>query len=325
MRQKTFSRFDPKRLLQMGVLIGAAGLYAFLSGRILSANVLRYLTQIFLYIVLGEAWNLLGGFAGMTSLGQQMFIGLGGYAVAVVTSTWRMPFGWGLLLGAAAGILAALLLSKLLFRLWGMYFGISTWVAAEAMQKLFLNWRYVNQGGGMTVKIVPYPGVIQIHMMSFVLCAAGIAAVCWIMRSRIGLALNAIRDDTAAAQAIGINLSRNRLAAYLFSALLTALAGGIFFINKGVIYPDSGFDSSWTVSIVFICIIGGTGTIAGPVVGAVIYVLLREFLAHYPGWSNIILGLITITVIMYLPGGIIGAIQKRVGRRIFSFERRLDG
>ena len=85
---------------------------------------------------------------------------------------------------------------------------------------------------------------------------------------------------------------------------LTALAGAVFFINKGVIYPESGFSISWTVSAVFIGIIGGTGTVEGPVIGAVIYVLLQEFLAHYPGWSNIMLGVTTILVICFMPGGI---------------------
>ena len=126
-----------------------------------------------------------------------------------------------------------------------------------------------------------------------------------VLRSKLGLGLMAMRDDPDSAASIGINLYRTRFAVYLLAAVITAMVGGIFFINKGVIYPESGFQVSWTVSAVFICIIGGTGTIGGPVIGAVLYVLLQEFLAHYPGWSNIMLGLITILVIRFLPGGII--------------------
>lgn len=324
MKDKGFPRAlkgAPTRLI---LCLAACALYAALSESVLSANAMRYLLQIFLYIALGEAWNLLSGFAGMTSLGQQLYIGLGGYAMAVLTSTYRLGLGWGLLVGAVTGLVVALLLSRVLFRMWGMYFAIATWVAAEAAEKIFLNWRFVNQGGGMTVTLAPYPQVGQIHLMAFALCVVSIAAVYAIMRSRLGLGLICMRDDAEAAATIGVNLSRSRLIVYAFAAVLTALAGGVFFVNKGVIYPESGYSVGWTVSIVFVCIIGGTGTVAGPVAGAVLYVLLRELLAHYPGWSNIILGLITIVVILYMPEGIVGALQKKLGHALFSMERRPD-
>ena len=324
MKDKWFPRALERAPIRLILCLVAAGLYVAFSQRVLSTNAMRYLLQIYLYIALGEAWNLLSGFAGMTSLGQQLYIGLGGFALAVITSTYELPYGLGLAVGALVSVVVALLLSRVLFRMWGMYFAIATWVAAEAAEKLFLNWRYVNQGGGMTVSIYPYPMVGEIHLMAFVLCLASIAAVYAIMRSRLGLGLICMRDDAEAAATVGVNLSRSRLIVYAFAALLTALAGGVFFVNKGVIYPESGFSVSWTVSIVFVCIIGGTGTIAGPVAGAVLYVLLREFLAHYPGWSNIILGLITIAVILFMPEGIIGAIQKKFGFSLFSMERRPD-
>ena len=324
MKDKRFPRALERAPIRLILCLVAAGLYVAFSQRVLSTNAMRYLLQIYLYIALGEAWNLLSGFAGMTSLGQQLDIGLGGFALAVITSTYELPYGLGLAVGALVSVVVALLLSRVLFRMWGMYFAIATWVAAEAAEKLFLNWRYVNQGGGMTVSIYPYPMVGEIHLMAFVLCLASIAAVYAIMRSRLGLGLICMRDDAEAAATVGVNLSRSRLIVYAFAALLTALAGGVFFVNKGVIYPESGFSVSWTVSIVFVCIIGGTGTIAGPVAGAVLYVLLREFLAHYPGWSNIILGLITIAVILFMPEGIIGAIQKKFGFSLFSMERRPD-
>ena len=287
--------------------------------RAFSNNLMRYLLQIFLYISLGEAWNLLSGFAGMTSLGQQLYVGLAGYSLAIVTTLWGLPFSLGLLLGAAVSAAVAAALSVILFRMRGMYFAIATWVAAEAAEKLFLSWKYVNQGGGMTVRIVPYPDIYRIYVLALALCVVTLLTVSMLLRSRMGLGLMAMRDDPEAAAASGVPLRRQRLQAYLLAAVLTALAGGVFFINKGVIYPESGFQVSWTVSSVFICIIGGTGTLAGPVIGSVIYVLLQEILAHYPGWSNIILGLITILVIRLLPGGLAG--DPRI-HRLFSRLRR---
>lgn len=310
----------PSLLIALGVngcllALGWSGLF--------SANVMRYLFQIFLYITLGEAWNLLSGYAGLTSLGQQLFIGLSGYAIAVATSTYRLPFALGLLIGVCVSVTFAYLLSFVLFRMHGMYFAVATWVAAEAMSMFFFSWQYVNQGGGMTMRIAPYPTIRQLFPLAAILCCAALTVVTLLLRSRLGLGLMAMRDDPEAAAATGVNLRRSKLTAYLIAAALTALAGGLFFVNQGTIYPDSGFQITWTVSMVFIVIIGGSGTVAGPVVGAVVYVLLREYLANYPGWANLILGLITILVILFLPEGIVGTLQSKLKFELFSQRRRM--
>lgn len=295
------------------VFAGAAVIFAILGlTGLLPSNAMRYLLQIFLYIALGEAWNLLSGYAGMTSLGQQLYVGLAGYAAAVMTSIYRQNLFIGILAGAFVSLLTALLLSQMLFRMRGMYFAIGTWVAAAAAEKLFLNWKFVGQGSGMTIRLTPYPTVREIYFLSLAVCVISLALVYFTLRSKLGLELLSMRDDPVAASTIGINLSRCRLVVYLLAAFITSLSGSVFFLNKGVIYPDSGFSTGWTVSAVFICIIGGTGTITGPVAGAVLYVLLREILAHYPGWSNILLGLITLLVIFFLPEGIIGTIKSRL-------------
>ena len=277
---------------------------------VLSSNAMRYLLQIFLYIVLGEMWNLLSGFTGMTSLGQQTFIGLAGYSVAMITSVYRLPYSLGILAGVIISSAVAFILAFLLLRMHGMYFAIATWVVAEALGTFFLSWKYVNQGAGMTVTIVPYPRVEKLYMIALVLAALAIAVMYLLLRTRLGLGLTAMRDDIEAAASLGVNISRLKLIVYLVAAVFTALAGAVFFINKGTIYPESGFDIGWTISMVFIVIIGGVGTIEGPLVGSVIYVLLSEQLAHYPGWSNIILGVIAILVILFMPEGIVGFLKR---------------
>ena len=130
-----------------------------------------------------------------------------------------------------------------------------------------------------------------------------------------------MRDDADASSSVGVNIFKSKLLVYVIAAAFTALAGAVFFINKGTIYPNSGFDISWTVSMVFIVIIGGIGTVSGPVVGAIIYVLLSEVLAKLPGWSNIILGAIAILVIIFLPDGIMGTLQKKLHFELFSQKR----
>ena len=309
-------RHDARAFLILAAV--TAALFALGACGLLSSNTMRYLLQIFLYIALGEAWNLLSGFAGMTSLGQQLYVGLAGYSLAVVTTLWHRPLLTGLLAGALVSVLIALLLSRLLFRLQGMYFAIAGWVAAEAAEKLFLNWGFVGRGSGMTVQLPVYPTVDKIYLLALLVCAGSVGISLLILRLKLGLGLLAMRDDPVAAATVGVNLAWSRLAVYLTAALITALAGGVFFLNKGTIYPDSGFSIGWTVSVVFICIVGGTGTVLGPVVGSAVYVLLREYLAHYPGWSNIFLGLVTVVMILFLPEGIVsaaGRLLHRAGRK----------
>lgn len=298
-----------------------SSLYVVCFTGIASNNAMRYMIQIFLYITMGEMWNLLSGFTGMTSLGQQLYIGLAGYSVAVATTKLQHSLGVGLLLAVAVSVVVALLMSLLLFRMEGMYFSIATWVVAEAFEKLFLNWKYVEQGSGLTVRVVPYPKIFEICAFSLTVCVAAVAVVYILLRSRAGLGLTAMRDSITAASACGVNVFCHKLLVYVIAAAFTAVAAGVFFVNKGIVYPESGFGISWTVSMIFIVTIGGTGTVAGPIAGAVIYVFLQEFLAHYPGWSNIILGALTILVIFFMPKGIMGTLQEKLGFEVFSAKR----
>lgn len=281
----------------------------------LSNNAMRYLLQIFLYITLGEMWNLMSGYAGMTSLGQQTFIGLAGYSVAMVTTVYKLHYFYGIAVGAIVGVLAAALLSVFLLNMRGMYFAIATLAAAEAFGTFFSGWKYVNQGAGMNISISPYPRIGELYMLALILCALSLAVTYFLLKTDMGLGLTAMRDDIPAAASLGVNIVKNKLIVFLTAALFTSLAGAVFFINKGTIYPDSGFNISWTISMVFIVIIGGVGTIEGPVIGSVIYVLLCEYLAHFPGRSNIILGAISIFVILFMPKGIAGFVSGLFDRK----------
>ena len=280
----------------------------------LPSNIQRYMLQIFLYITLGEMWNLLGGFAGMTSLGQQTYLGLAGYSVAMVTTVYKLHFSVGILLGTLISSVVAAILAFLLLRMKGMYFSITTWVVAEALGTFFLSWKYVGQGAGMNVSISPYPRVGELYILALILCALALVTVYLLMNSRLGLGLTAMRDDIDAAASLGVNIGRCRFIVYMIAAVFTALAGAIFVINKGTIYPESGFSITWTISMVFIVIIGGVGTIEGPIIGTIVYVMLQEYLAHFPGLSNIILGIIAILVILFMPEGIVGFVMSHVNK-----------
>ncbi len=286
-----------------------------------SNNTMRYMFKIFLYITMGTMWNLMSGFTGMTSLGQQVFIGIAGYSVAVMTSTYKMSMWMGLLVGAVIAVVFALILSFVLFRMRGMYFAVATWLIAEAVKLWFNSWPFVKQGAGMTVAVKQIPKVRELYIYALTLMIIALVVVFILLRTKTGLGLTAMRDDADASSSVGVNIFKSKLLCYLICSLFIALCGGLFALQKGSVLPSSSFAIDWTVSMVFIVILGGVGTMAGPILGGIIYVILSEFLAHYPGWSNIILGAIAILVIIFLPDGIIGTLQKKLNFEIFSQKR----
>ena len=286
-----------------------------------SNNTMRYLFKIFLYITMGSMWNLMSGFTGMTSLGQQVFVGIAGYSVAVMTSTYKMSMWMGLLVGAVVGVVFAFILSFVLFRMRGMYFAVATWLIAEAVKLWFNSWPYVRQGAGMTIAVKQIPKIRELYVYALVLCVIALVVIYALLRTKTGLGLTAMRDDADASSSVGVNIFKSKLLCYLICSLFIALAGGLFALQKGSVLPSSSFGIDWTVAMVFIVILGGVGTMAGPILGGIIYVILSEFLAHFPGWSNIILGAIAILVIIFLPDGIIGTLQKKLNFEIFSQKR----
>lgn len=298
-------------------------LYILGGAKVFSNNTMRYFFKIFLYITMGSMWNLMSGFTGMTSLGQQVFVGIAGYSVAVMTSTYKMSMWMGLLVGAGIAVIFALLLSFVLFRMRGMYFAVATWLISEAVRLWFNSWAFVRQGAGMTIAIKQIPKIRELYIYALTLCIIALVVIFALLRTKIGLGLTAMRDDADASSSVGVNIFKSKLLCYLICSLFIALAGGLFALQKGSVLPSSSFSIDWTVAMVFITIIGGVGTMAGPILGGIIYVILSEFLAHFPGWSNIILGAIAILVIIFLPDGIIGTLQKKLNFEIFS-QRRLS-
>ncbi|SHJ70358.1 branched-chain amino acid ABC transporter permease, partial [Parasporobacterium paucivorans] len=150
-----------------------------------------------------------------------------------------------------------------------------------------------------------------------------VAVVFLLMRSRTGLALMAMRDNVGAAETMGINIYRAKITCYIIACFFTGLAGGVMYMVQGYILPDSGFSINWTVAMTFMVIIGGMGTMEGPILGAILYVLLTQFLFNFPGMSMIILGIIAVVVIMIAPKGIMGTLYEKTGFEILSLRRSM--
>ena len=275
-----------------------------------------------IYLALAQMWNLLAGYSGLISLGQQSFVGLGGYTVAVLSSYYGINIWIGVVLGGVASVLLALFMSLFIFRMKGVYFAIGTWIFAEALLVWFSNWAYVKYGSGLFIKPTGELSMEAIYYAAFIVGVGSVALVYILLRSRLGLGLMAMRDDDQVSETLGVEVFRSKLYCFLISAFVTGITAGIFYIFQIFIQPYKAFAIDWTVKLVFMVIIGGIGTIEGPIVGALIYVVLSQFLAEYFSVSMLILGGIAIVVILVAPKGIMGTLQEKMGFEILSPRRK---
>ena len=279
-------------------------------------------TLIMIYLAFGQMWNLLAGYTGLTSLGQHGFIGLGGYSLAVISENFGLPIPLGFVVAGAVSFVFALVISVPIFKVKGVYFTIGTWVVAICLFLFFSLWPFTNMGIGIPIRATFRLSTSTIYFTALTMAVLSVATVYFLLRTNFGLALMAMRDDDSAAEVRGVPLYKTKLKCFLISSTLTGITGAAMFMNLGFILPESGFSINWTVAMVFIVIIGGIGTVEGPIIGSVIFVILNQWLFAFPGFSMLILGAIAIIIIMIAPKGIMGLINRFIGRSFFSVRRK---
>ncbi len=287
-----------------------------------SEYLLLFFMLFFLYLALSQMWNLLAGYSGLISLGQQSFVGMGGYTVAVLCNYYQVPLWVSVLIGGVFSCLLALLMSLFIFRMKGVYFAIGTWIFAETLLIWFGNWKYVKYGMGLFIKPPKGASMEEIYYGALVAGLGSVVLVYTLLRSRLGLGLMAMRDDDNVAETMGVKVFRSKLYCFLIGAFVTGVTAGILYVFQVFIQPYKAFAIDWTVKLVFIVIIGGIGTIEGPIVGSLIFVLLSQSLAEYFSVSMLILGVIAILVILVAPKGIMGTLQEKLGFEILSPRRK---
>lgn len=281
-------------------------------------------TLVMIYLAMSQMWNLLSGFAGLTSLGHQAFFGIGGYALALAAQKFKISMWWSFLIAIVVCVVFAFVISVPIFKMNGVYFTIGTWIIAEALCTLFLNWDFVNYGIGYTISAALKVSQSQLYLLSAILGIGSTVLLVVIMRSKLGMSLRAIRDNTSAAEVRGVKVFATKLIVFLISAAVMGIAGVVMFINQIYITPKGAFSMDWTIVMVFIVIIGGLGTIEGPIVGAFIYVIINRILYNFPGYTNLILGIIAIVIIILAPKGIMGYLGDKFKWDIFDIRRRLE-
>ncbi|MCW2220617.1 branched-chain amino acid transport system permease protein [Bradyrhizobium japonicum] len=306
-------------------------------------NLIQDLIFLFYMLALAQCWNLLAGYAGLISVGQQAFVGLGGYVLFAVTLVAGVN---PLLAIPVAGMVSAALAlptALIVFRLRGAYFAIGTWVVAEVYRLVFAQVKAL--GGGTGTSLTPsitssVPGIewvktlldvrtpaardIVSYWLALALVVSTLAFVYLLLRSRQGLALGAIRDRETAAASLGVDINRIKLAVYVATAAMTGMIGALIYLQKARISPDAAFSVlDWTAYVIFITVIGGIGTIEGPIIGAIVFYLMQRYLADFGAWYLVLLGVLGVVVMLFAPRGLWGPMAERYNLTLFPIRRRL--
>jgi branched-chain amino acid transport system permease protein len=267
---------------------------------------------------LGVAWNILGGYAGQVSLGHAAFFGIGAYTSTMLLVLYGVNPWLGALVGGAMSVLASLLIGGPCFRLKGHYFSMATIAVAEIVQTLFNNWEPAGAAVGLTIPMdkqgfatLVFAGKLPYYYLALGLLVISLAVNLWVTRSRLGYYFRAIKDEPDAARSLGVNLTRYKLIALSLSSFLAALGGSLYAQKELYIDPASVLSTGLSIKMSLAAILGGVGTLFGPVVGAAALTLIEEgsrivFGGTGRGTDLIIYASVIIAISVYKPSGLIG-------------------
>ncbi|MCX5495609.1 branched-chain amino acid ABC transporter permease [Kaistia dalseonensis] len=318
-----FTTSHPRLVAALAVLTTAALVLAPFFVR--EAN-LRLMIEIFTVFTFAQSWNFLAGYVGLMSFGQQLFIGLGAYFVFFVSNTLGLspflllPFSFVFCAGFAA------LAAPFVFRLRDAYFAISIWVIAEVV-RLFISQRdWLGSVSGLPLVATRGMDRSFVATTNFYFAAAlvliSVFGLYALSMSRLGLALSAVRDNEGTAAAVGINVWWTRFFGFVLGCGIAGMAGATYYMSVFHVEPGGAFDPNWMVVMMFIVIIGGVGTIEGPIIGTAIYFLLRGWLAGTGNLYLMLLGAAAVVVMLVAPKGIWGVVRTRFGIDLFGTRRR---
>ena len=304
------------------VIIVAASIPAWGSSAMMKQSV-----TLLTLIALAQMWNLLAGYAGLVSVGQQAFVGIGAYTLWVFAEKFGLnPF----VCVPIAGLVAALFAvptAGLAFRLRGGYFAVGTWVIAEVYRLLITQISWLGGGSGVSVTSAgAVPRATReavVFWLALGAAAGSIILVYLLLRSRRGLALKAVRDDETGARGLGVNITRSKLWVYIIAAFGTGATGAIIYLNLLRAQPEAAFSLQWSALMIFSVVIGGLGTIEGPIIGAVIFFALQQLLSDYGTWYLVLIGVLAAGVVVFAQRGVWGSIVRRWAIDLFPVRRRL--
>lgn len=303
------------RGLELPALLAAVPL-AFAAALALDPGLQFLMVEALVLFLMAQMWNLGAGYAGQVSFGHQIFVGAGAYALFALANATAIPVWVVLALVPVLVGLAAIPLGLVMFPLKHAYFAIGMWVAAEIAQQLVLITPALGGTGGLTLRpggaaMTGFPEQIVLGLCVF-LSVALIVGLRVFLRTRMGLATLAMRDNPQAAAGAGVDIRRLHLGIFALTAAGTALAGALYYTTTLYTSPLDAFQVNWVVSTMFIVVIGGIGTLTGPILGTVLMIALRETMTAW-GFSGgqywIVMGALAIVTLLFMPRGLWPAIH----------------
>lgn len=296
---------------------------------VLNEGVLRFATECFLILSMAQMWNLLAGYTGLVSFGHQVFVALGAYGLFSVSSWLNTSPYWVLPVAPAVCAVVAAVIAIPLFRLREAYFSIAMWVFSEIISAIVAKSALLGGTSGLplvTSKLVDFDWFEPIMFwIAGTLMLATVGGLYLLLTSSFGLGLMSVRDNDLAAMSVGVDVRRNRFIVFVLSAAGCGFAGAVSFMGSLYIAPAAAFDVNWVVYMMFIVMIGGIGTLEGPIIGAVIFFGLREIvtgpLGLSAGWYLVALGVVAVVIMLWSPEGLWPVLRDRFGIRLLSVRR----
>lgn len=284
--------------------LAIAAVGALAAGNVISSYQLDLGVSLLAYLVIAQGWNILAGFSGQVSLGAAAFVGLGAYTTTLLILHAGLAWPLAVLGAGSVGAIGAAILAVPLLRLRGDYFAVGTLAASLSLQALLVNWSWAGGSAGLVLPLERIPSGLGLFRLAAVLGALAMAVAFWLKRSDFGLRLAAVRDHESAASGVGVPVTWYRFLALLVSSTLTALAGSVIAFQSIAVVPDGVASLSWSLNAVLMAIVGGPGTLLGPVVGVlVVYSGLTQQLQGLQTLSLVIEGVLLIVIVRFAPEG----------------------
>lgn len=312
-------RSVPRSILVGRALLVLGALLLIAAPKITDANGLQTAADLLTMLVLAVMWNLLAGYADIVSIGQQMFVGIGAYAfygfavLAGINPYLAIPAAGAVALAAAIPSMA------IVFRLRAAYLSVGTWVLATVVMLGAgkLDAFGAGLGTSLPVSVVEVFGTdptsrsTTTYWLALALAAIAFAATLVLMRSATGIGLTAMRDDEEGTASVGVDIVRARVVCFLWTAPFLGLAGALITLQRLRVAPQMSFSiTDWTVYVIFIVVIGGVGSFEGPILGTLVFYVIREYLQNWGVWHFIVLGIVSIAVILIEPRGLWGLLRR---------------
>lgn len=298
---------DARRSARPLVALGALAFVAAAPG-LLSPFMVQFVINLFMLAILAESWNIIGGFTGYASFGNVAFFGLGAYTTGILMTKAALPLPVALAAAAVVPMLFAAAIGLPILRLKGHYFAIATLGVAETMREVVYNVEVTGAGTGLVMPIARTPALF-FYLMLAILVAVTLVNV-WLARSRFGYGLIAIREDEDAAAAMGIDTTRYKTIAFAISGAFAGITGGVFAYWITFIDPDAVFRVIITIQMIIMAVFGGAGTVAGPLLGALVLASVSELLStQLVALAELFNGLIVILVVLFMPKGLLEVLK----------------